>query len=81
MCIYLFICCVKGKGKVYRTLSLTSTVGGGEWLTPRPRWAPGTVWRGAENFASTGIRFTVHAAHSESLYQLRYPGQAICLLH
>ena len=47
------------------TLSLNSTLDGGEWLTPRPRsytlgndpvpivqeagWAAGSVWTGAEN--------------------------------
>jgi hypothetical protein len=37
-------------------------------------WAPGPVWTGAENLAPTGIRSPDRPAHSESLYQLRYPG-------
>ena len=36
-------------------------------------WAPAPVWPGAENLAPTGIRSLDHPAHSESLYQLRYP--------
>ena len=36
-------------------------------------WAPGPVWRGAENLASTGIRSPDRAARSQSLYRLRYP--------
>ena len=37
-------------------------------------WAPGTVWRGAENLAPTGIRSPDCPARSELLYRLRYPG-------
>ena len=37
-------------------------------------WAPGLVWRGAENLASTGIRSPNLRARSESLYGLSYPG-------
>jgi len=37
-------------------------------------WAPGPVWTGAENLASTGIRFLDHPASSQSLYRLSYPG-------
>ena len=37
-------------------------------------WAPGPVWRGAENLAPTGIRFPDRPARSESLYRLCYPG-------
>ena len=33
-------------------------------------WAPGPVWLGAENLASTGIRSPDLAARSESLYRL-----------
>jgi hypothetical protein len=62
---------------------------GVEWLDPRlgrftPRkdpvpivqeagWAPGPVWRAAENLAPTGIRSPDRSAHSESLYRLSYP--------
>jgi hypothetical protein len=37
-------------------------------------WAPGPVWAGAENLASTGIRSPDRPARSESLYRLSYPG-------
>jgi hypothetical protein len=36
-------------------------------------WAPGPVWTGAENLASTGVRSTDRLALSQSLYRLRYP--------
>ena len=36
--------------------------------------APGPVWTGAKNLASTGIRSPDHTSRSESLYHLRYPG-------
>ena len=36
-------------------------------------WAPGPVWTGAENLASTGIRSPDHPAHSQSLYRPSYP--------
>ena len=35
-------------------------------------WAPESVWKGAENFASTGIRSPDPSARSQSLYRLRY---------
>ena len=37
-------------------------------------WAPGPVWTGAENLASTGIRFPDCPTHSETLRSLSYPG-------
>ena len=37
-------------------------------------WAPGQVWTGAENLATTGIRFPDLPARIQSLYRLRYPG-------
>ena len=37
-------------------------------------WAPGSVWAGAENLATTGIRSPDRPARSESLYRLSYPG-------
>ena len=37
-------------------------------------WAPGPVWTGAENLASTGIRSPDRPARSESLYRLSYRG-------
>ena len=36
-------------------------------------WAPGPVWIGAENLATTGIRSPDRPARSQSLYRLRYP--------
>ena len=67
------------------TLSLTSTLYGVGWSTPRlgrttpgkdpvpivqvAGWAPGPVWTGAENLAPTRFR-----ARSESLYRLSFPG-------
>jgi hypothetical protein len=33
----------------------------------------GPVWTGAENLASTGIRFPDRPARSDSLYRLSYP--------
>ena len=35
-------------------------------------WAPGSVWTGVENLASTGIRSPDRPARSQSLYRLRY---------
>ena len=40
-------------------------------------WAPGPVWRVAENLALTGIRSPDRKARSESLYRLRYPGPSV----
>jgi hypothetical protein len=37
-------------------------------------WAPGSVWTGAENTASTGIRFPNRPVRSKSLYRLSYLG-------
>jgi hypothetical protein len=39
--------------------------------------APGPVWVGAENLATTGIRSPDLPARSESLYRLNYPGPRI----
>ena len=38
-------------------------------------WAPGPVWTGAENLASTGTRSLDRPGRSQSLYWLRYPAQ------
>jgi hypothetical protein len=38
-------------------------------------WAPGPVWTGAENLASTWIRSPDRPAHSQSLYWLCYLAQ------
>ena len=40
-------------------------------------WAPGSVWTGAENFASTGILSPERPASSQLLYQLRYPARVV----
>jgi len=40
-------------------------------------WDPGPVWTGAENLASTGIRFLDRPARSQSLYRLRYPAYCV----
>jgi len=37
-------------------------------------WAPGPVWKGAENLALTGIRSPDRPGRSESLYRLSYRG-------
>ena len=37
-------------------------------------WVPGSVWKGAENLAPTGIRSLDLPACSESLYRLSYHG-------
>ena len=37
-------------------------------------WAPGPVWTGVENLATTGIRSPDRPSRSESLYRLSYPG-------
>ena len=51
-------------------------------------WAPGPVWTGAENLASTRIRSPDRAARSQSLYRLSYPAHQKmniaclkCILH
>jgi hypothetical protein len=41
-------------------------------ITQKAEWAPGPVWMAAENPAPNGIRSPDRAAHSESLYPLRY---------
>jgi hypothetical protein len=37
-------------------------------------WAPGTVWKGAENLDPTGIRSSDLPVRSELLYRLSYRG-------
>jgi len=39
--------------------------------------APGPVWTGTENLATTGIGSSEHPAHCELLYQLHYPSPLI----
>jgi hypothetical protein len=72
------------------TLSLTSALGRGGWLTPRPgcltlgKWpgtyctggwvVPGPVWTDSENLARSGIRYPDRPARSESLCRLSYHG-------
>jgi hypothetical protein len=43
-------------------------------ILQEPVWAPGPVWTGAENLASTEIRSPDCPARSESLYRLSYRG-------
>jgi hypothetical protein len=69
-------------------LDLGSRRGWGISVTPQPlstpekdpvpivqeaEWAPGPVWTGAENLASTGTRSPNLSARSQSLYRLGYP--------
>ena len=77
----------EGEQMYSSTLPSTSALDVGGWSTPRPGrfnrrkdpvpivqeagWAPGPVWTGAENLASTGIRPTDRPARSESLYRLQ----------
>ena len=44
-------------------------------------WAPGSVWTGAENVATTGTRSPDRPARSGSLYQLSCPGPHNKSLH
>ena len=66
------------RGSKNSTLSLTSALDCGGRSTPRPDrfnpgkdpvpivqgagWAPGPVWKGAENLTPTGIRFLYHSS-------------------
>jgi len=83
-----------GKYRYSCTLPLTSALGGmggqRHALAALPReepgthciggWvAPGPVWTGAENLASTGIQPPDRPASSESLYRLSYPGPLFCI--
>ena len=72
------------------TLSLTSALDSGEWLTPRADrftpgndavpivqeagWVPGLVRTGAENIPFTGIRSPCRPARRQSLYWQSHPG-------
>jgi hypothetical protein len=72
------------------THSLTLALDGGGWSMPHlgrfsprkelvliiqeDRWAPGPVWKSAENLAPTRILSLDHPASSMSLHRLRYPG-------
>jgi hypothetical protein len=42
-------------------------------IVQEAEWAPGLVWTGVENLASTGIRSPDFPARSQSLYRLSYP--------
>ena len=71
------------------TLSLTTALGGGGWSATRPgrfthgkdpvpvvqdaRWAPGPIWTGTANLATTGICSPDRPARSEWSYRLRFP--------
>ena len=70
---------------------MTSALRWGGWSAPRPGrftpgkdpvtivqeagWAPGPVWTGAENLASTGIRSPDRPARNESLNRLSFAGR------
>jgi hypothetical protein len=43
--------------------------------------APGPIWTGAENLATTGIRSPDRPARSESLYLLSHPGPPVRMGH
>jgi hypothetical protein len=43
-------------------------------IVQESEWAPGQVWTGAENLASSRIRSQDRPARSESLYRLSYSG-------
>ena len=74
---------------------LPSSLDGGGYLTTRPGrfitgrdpvrivqeagWAPGPVWTGAENPASTENRSPDRRVRDESLYQLRYSGPLLTM--
>ena len=55
------------------TRSLFTPVKGPVPIVQEAGWAPGPVWTGAENLASTGIPSPERPAHSQSLYRWRYP--------
>jgi hypothetical protein len=38
-------------------------------------WASGPVWKGTENLATTGLRFSDRSACNKSLYRLLSPGR------
>jgi len=76
------------RGTYSPTLDHGTRRGWGVSFTPRPLftpgkdpvpivqeagWAPGPVWTGTENIASTGIRSPDRPARSQSLYWLSYP--------
>ena len=82
----------EGEWRYNYTVSLTSALDMGGWLTPCPglfttgeksgthyRWAPGPGLTGAEKLAPTGIRTPDCPARSESLYRLSYPGSRMGL--
>jgi hypothetical protein len=76
----------EGEWRYSAAVSLTSALDGVEGQRHAPAalppgkssgweagWAPGLVWTGAENLASTGIRSPNRLTRSESLYRLSYP--------
>jgi len=55
----------------------------GKDLVPTGReagWAPGPVWTGAENLATTGIRSPDRPACSQSVYRLSYRAHSVGVL-
>ena len=60
---------------MYRSaLFKTSALKMGVPIVQEDGWAPGPVWKGAENLAPIGIRSPDRPVRSELLYRLRYPG-------
>ena len=80
---------------ICRHLFATSMLERGGWLASCPNritpgkdsipfvqeagWAPGPVWAGVENLASTGIRSPDRQFRSQSLYRLSYPAHVTTL--
>ena len=53
----------------------------GKTWYPLHRWAPGPVWRCAENLAPTGIQSPERPPRSELLFRLSSPGPLICVIY
>ena len=81
----------EGEKRYSSTPSLSLALDGGGWVvnaTPRLLYHRERLrthcissWRGAENLAPNRIRSLDRPACSESLYQLRYTGPPISLVH
>jgi len=87
---------VKRAGEVIVKTICNLDVGRGWAKAPRPgrfspwedsiaiiqeaRWASEQSWTGRENFANTDNRTQDRPAHSESLYQLFFPGRLYILV-
>ena len=49
-------------------------------IVQKTGWAPGPVWTGVENLASTEVRSPDRPARSQSLYRLRYPAHKLMMM-